>query len=105
MSDDSYQTAYDKHWSRLAALLGIEEAAAERARMTADKKADRRRKRIMTFRLRLPDLRQNLAKAERDSNVGYAKKLEKWIAYREQAIADYEEETGDRRHDARPEDA
>jgi len=91
MPDDKpYQTAYDRHWSRLAALLGPEEAAAERARMTADEKADRLRKRVLHFRERLPELRANLARAERDGDGAYAKRLRAWIAHREQAIADYE---------------
>lgn len=86
-----YQTAYDRHWARLAELLGPDEAAAERARMTADEKADRLRKRVIEYKTKqLPHFREALASAERDGRLDYARKLRTWIAYRERVIADYE---------------
>lgn len=91
MSDDKYLSAYDKHWQRLAELLGPSEAAAERARMTVDERADRLHKRIQDYKKRqLPYLRACLASAEADNRAAYAMKLCKQIAYREQAIRDYE---------------
>jgi hypothetical protein len=92
MPEDKYQTAYDKHWSRLAALLGIDEAAAERARMTADERRDRLRIRVEKFKKQLPGFRESVEKADRERNVIKAAKIRAWIAYREKVIAAYEEE-------------
>jgi hypothetical protein len=83
-----HESAYDKHWKRLAELLGPEEAAAERARMTADERADRHRAKLAKFRKELPVLRNFLAKAEKEGRHEYAVKLRKQIAYREQVIAE-----------------
>lgn len=90
MRDDSYQTAYDRHWARLAELLGPEEATAERQRMTVDERVDRLRKKLEQFRKRLPELRRWLAEAEAKSDHEYAKRLRRQIVHREQVIADYE---------------
>lgn len=87
---NTHLSAYDKHWQRLTQLLGESEAAAERARMTVDEKADRLRLRVARFRKDLPDMRKFLAQAARDGKSDYAAKLRKWIAYREQVIAAYE---------------
>lgn len=93
MPDDNYQTAYDRHWARLAELLGAEEAAAERARMTIDERADQLRRRVQKFkREELPRTREQLVAAEREGNSTYARKLRTWIAYRERVIADYDKE-------------
>lgn len=86
----NHKSAYDKHWERLAKLLGPEEAAAERARMTADESADRRRKKLARFRTEVPRFKQYLAQAEADYKHEYAARLRKQIAYREQVIAQEE---------------
>jgi hypothetical protein len=85
-----YQSAYDKHWARLVQLLGESEAAAERARMTVDERADRLRKRVAKFRKDLPLLRKFLTEAERNHRDEYATRLRRQIAHREQVIADEE---------------
>lgn len=87
-----HESAYDKHWKRLAELLGPDEAKAERERMTADERADRRRKKIADFEEQLPRLREYLAKARRDQKDEYTQRLQKQIAYRERVIAEAEEE-------------
>jgi hypothetical protein len=82
-----YESAYDKHWKRLAVLLGPEEAAAERARMTEDERADRRRAKLAKFKKDLPKLKHDLAEAEQEGRHEYAVKLRKQIAYREGVLA------------------
>lgn len=82
-----YESAYDKHWKRLAELLGPEEAAAERARMTADERADRHRAKLAKFKKELPTLRKFLAEAEKEGRHEYTAKLRKQIAYREGMLA------------------
>ncbi len=83
-----HESAYDKHWRRLAELLGPEEAAAERARMTADERADSRRRKIAKFKKDLPKLFEYLANAARDHKHEYAERLRKQIAYRERVISE-----------------
>ncbi len=83
-----HESAYDRHWRRLADLLGTEEAAAERARMTADERADSRRRKSAKFRKELPRLMEYLAIATRDHRHEYAERLRKQIAYRERVISE-----------------
>lgn len=93
MPGDERLSAYDKHWARLAQLLGPDEAAAERQRVTDDERADREYKRIQDYKTRqLPHLRDCLAQAEADGRAAYAMKLSKQIAHRERAIRIYEQE-------------
>lgn len=89
MANAKHPSAYDRHWQRLAELLGPEEAAAERARVTADEKADRQRKRLAaTIAKHLPRLRRELAAAEAAGRESIAARLRVRIAYREQQIAE-----------------
>lgn len=83
-----HESAYDKHWQRLAELLGPEEAAAERARMTADEQADRHRAKLKKLRRELPMLRKFLVEVEQGGRDEYAGRLRKQIAYRERVLAE-----------------
>ena len=83
----THESAYDKHWKRLAELLGPEEAAREQARVTEDERADRHRAKLAKFKKELPTLRKLLAEAEQEGRDEYAAKLRKQIAYREGVLA------------------
>jgi hypothetical protein len=85
------ESAYDKHWARLAELLGADEAAAERARMTRDERDDLRRKKIESFRRELPWLRTRLELATVRGRGADAARLRRKIAYRERVVAKEEE--------------
>lgn len=87
---DKELSAYDKHWARLAQLLGPAEAAAERARMTADEKADRLRVRVGRFKKELPRLHEQMAREQGQRRYEAAHQTRQKIEHREQVIADYE---------------
>lgn len=86
----NHESAYDKHWRRLAELLGAEEAARERQRMTNDERADRRRKTLAKFRTQLPVLRRALVEARAQGRWQYADRLTSQINYRERKLAEEE---------------
>jgi hypothetical protein len=86
----THRSAYDKHWARLAELLGEEAAAAERRRMTADEKIDRQRAKVETFKRQLPRLRRQLAEAEASRSRRHAARIAGQIAYRMRVIAQLE---------------
>jgi len=84
-------SAYDKHWARLVELLGADEAAAERARMTADERDDLRRKKIEAFRRELPWLRTRAELAAARGRGADVARLQRKIAYRERVLAEEDE--------------